>query len=79
MYKSIIASIILLIFSFSLLILIFRQNRYIIYCLNYISKFINMELDQLKSTALLIIFGVTIISAFILIRGTVNAIMKKVV
>ena len=79
MYKSIIASIILLIFSFSLLILIFRQNRYIIYCLNYISKFINMELDQLKSIALLIIFGITIISAFILIRGTVNAIMKKVV
>ncbi|RLE70170.1 MAG: hypothetical protein DRJ45_05580 [Thermoprotei archaeon] len=79
MYKSIIASIILLIFSFSLLILIFRQNIYIIYCLNYISKFINMELDQLKSIALLIIFGITIISAFILIRGTVNAIMKKVV
>lgn len=79
MYKSIIASIILLIFSFSLLILIFRQNIYIIYCLNYISKFINIELDQLKSIALLIIFGITIISAFILIRGTVNAIMKKVV
>jgi len=79
LYKSIIASIILLIFSFSLLILIFRQNIYIIYCLNYISKFINMELDQLKSIALLIIFGITIISAFILIRGTVNAIMKKVV
>gem|GEM_PF-6566994 len=38
-----------------------------------------MELDQLKSIALLIIFGITIISAFILIRGTVNAIMKKVV
>lgn len=79
MYKSIIASIILLIFSFSLLILIFRQNIYIIYCFNYISKFINVELDQLKSIALLIIFGITIISAFILIRGTVNAIMKKVV